>query len=244
MIQHEKNEHVNFINRYLHSRRYEYLKSFLQMKYRKKRIKVLEIGVGHGRLFAELNAILDIDFTGIEFVQEFFITAKEKYADCSNFKLIQGSILDKELQDKLDESYDVIVALETFEHIHTRNIASVFDLFRNKITCTYFITSVPVEVGFTIFVKNFGSFLMHYRRYKEYTIKDTIISMFYQVQKLKPHSGTNDYPGHKGFDWRCYRYLLHQDFEIRKIIHLPLIWLPSFLSTNVMFISAPRKKLY
>lgn len=227
----------------MHSRRYEYLKSFLRQKYGTNKIRVLEIGVGHGRLFAELNSCCNIDYTGIEFLDVCYQAAKEKYESHSNFNIILGSILDSNLQSQLENSYDVVIALETFEHIHARDVSTALGFVRNKIISSYFISSVPVEIGLIILIKNLGSCLMHYSRGNEYSAKDTIYAMLNKSHKIKPHSENNEYPGHKGFDWRFYRYLLHQDFNITKTHHLPIPWLPALLSTNILFVSTPREIL-
>lgn len=243
LTQYEENANANVVNRWLHSRRYEYVKSYLQAKYGKRKIRILEIGVGFGKLYAELNKVLNIDYTGIEFLENLYQATQERYQTESNFTILHGSILDAGLQNQLSSSYDVIIALETFEHIHARDLPAALGFLRQKLTFSYLITSVPVEIGLTIFIKNLGSYLLHYSRFKEYSLADTLHAAMYQVHKLAPHSGDNAYPKHKGFDWRVYRYLLHQDYVITVTRHLPLAWLPAHIATNVLFVATPREKI-
>ncbi len=240
MIQHEINENFNVVNRYLHSRRYVYLKTFLKNEYAGGNLKVLDIGVGYGRVFSELNACMDIDYTGVELLDEFYQAANERWGNYPNFRMHLGSILDEKLQGKLEEFYDVIIGLETFEHIRIQFLPAVFEFIKKKSGCDYFITSVPVEIGLPVLIQNFGSYLVNYFRFYEYTSGETLRAFLKQTWKLKPHSGITEYPGHKGFDWRVYSYLLHQDFEIRKIYHLPLRCLPAYLSTNILFVAVSR----
>jgi SAM-dependent methyltransferase len=244
MLQHEQNEQLNPVNRWLHSRRYELVRNWLQMHYGHKTVRILEIGVGYGRLFDELNPQLQIDYTGIELIEDLYKEAKQRHTGQANCRFILGSVLDSDVQKQLDASYDVIIALETCEHIPARNLPLVFDLLRNKLHCAYFISSVPIEIGPTIFLKNAGSWLLHYGRFREYSARETLNAALSRIDKLPPHSADHAYPRHKGFDWRSYRYLLHQDFVINQTLHLPLGWLPACLSTNVMFIAQPRKKLF
>ncbi|MFO7660688.1 MAG: class I SAM-dependent methyltransferase [Candidatus Cloacimonadaceae bacterium] len=243
MLQHEKNEQANPVNSFLHSRRYSFVREWLGQNYGKKPVRILEIGVGFGRLFAELNDHLNIYYTGIEFLDDFYVEAQQRLGKYENCRLLKGSILDSELQNQLDNSYDVVIALETFEHISAREVAPALDFLRNKIKCSFFLSSVPVELGCTILIKNLGSMLLQYGRYKEYSLKETMNAALLRTHRISPHSADKSYPGHKGFDWRFYRYLLHQDFEILSSMNLPFRWLPAIFSTNVLIIARPRNPL-
>mgnify|MGYP004181272689 CR=1 FL=1 len=68
--------------------------------------------------------------------------------------------------------------------------------------------NVPNEIGPAVLIKNIGSFLMGYLRYKEYSFMETIYASLYKIDKFKPH-----YDGHKGFDWRVLYYNLMFYFE-------------------------------
>jgi len=243
MLQHEKNENANRINRFLHSRRYGFVKNWLRDHYGRKTVRILEIGVGYGRLFEELNDCLKIDYTGVELLEDFYIEANGRLGKFKNCRLLGGSILDSELQSRLEADYDVVIALETFEHIQARDVSAALGYIRNRLRCSYFLSSVPVELGCTILIKNLGSMILHYGRYREYTFKETLNAALCRLHKVSPHGSEREYPGHKGFDWRFYRYLLNQDFTILNQNNLPYQWLPANLSTNIMFVAQPRKLL-
>ncbi|HOD18326.1 MAG TPA: class I SAM-dependent methyltransferase [Candidatus Cloacimonadota bacterium] len=243
MLQHEMNEQLNPINAWLHGRRFKYVRNWLNLHYGHKQIKILEIGVGYGRLVEELTPYLYIDYTGVELIEELYQEAKRRLSNIPNCHLLNGSILDEEIIRQLNNNYDVIIALETCEHIPAQEVPKLLGILRYRLHCKYFISSVPIEIGPIILLKNFGSYLLHYGRYREYTVKDTIYAALGKIEKLSPHSGNSAYPSHKGFDWRFYRYLLHQDFRIKQTLHLPLTWLPMALSTNVMFIAEPRTEI-
>lgn len=97
MLQHEKNEKVNAVNRFLHSRRYEFVKRWLFQKYGRKTIRMLEIGVGYGRLIDELNPYLNIDYTGIELLNELYDEAIQRHTGLGNCRFINGSVLDSKV---------------------------------------------------------------------------------------------------------------------------------------------------
>jgi len=234
---------ANVINRWLHSRRYAMVKEYLRQSFGKRKIRLLEIGAAYGRLYAELNEALELDYTGVELLADLYQPTLEMYQANPNFKLLHGSILDRELHQNLAPDYDVVVALETFEHIRIQQVPEVFDLLRNYLRIGILICSVPVEIGVPILVKNLGSYLLHYSRYQEYSLTETWKAAMKQTHRLSPHCGDDSYPAHKGFDWRVIRYLLHQDFSIKREWHLPLLCLPAGLSTNILFIAAPRSRL-
>ncbi len=241
MLNHELNEKSNCINRFLHGRRYRFVQKWLRRTYGSGRIRILEIGVGYGRLLDELCPDLDIEYTGIELLDGFYQEAERRHPPSAVCRMIRGSVLDGEVQSRLTGSFDVVIALETCEHIRAGELPQVFTLLRSRISCSYFISSVPIEIGLSILIKNLGSMLLSYGRFREYSLGETLNAALLRIHKLPPHSSEAGYLRHKGFDWRAYRYLLHQDFEIEQTRSLPFHWMPVCLSTNVIFVALPRK---
>ena len=91
--------------------------------------------------------------------------------------------------------------------------------------------TVPNEIGPAILIKNLGSFLMGYKRYKEYSIQETLYASIYELDRVARH-GT----GHKGFDWRWLAQTLRQNVTISRKITNPSQFIPKFISPSIGFI--------
>lgn len=193
---------------------------------------MVEIGCAHAKLYLLLNAKFKIHYIGIEPNEVFVNVAKERYQNHSNFKIIQ-STAEKEL-NKIND-VDIVVALETFEHIPEHFVVRIVEEVA-KIQPKLLICSVPVEIGPAIWFKNIGSFITRYIRHKEYTWAETFWAGFGKLDKLPPH-GT----GHKGFDWRWLAQTIRHNMQIKEMKKFPLNFLPAGLSTSVFFIAESRK---
>ncbi|MCK7493445.1 MAG: class I SAM-dependent methyltransferase [Comamonadaceae bacterium] len=79
-----------------------------------KPIKVVEIGCASAKSFSMLNERFEIDYTGIEIDPAFVQTVRARYAHNPNFRVIQESAENALANLK---NADIVVALETFEHI-------------------------------------------------------------------------------------------------------------------------------
>jgi hypothetical protein len=130
---------------------------------------------------------------------------------------------------------DVIVALETLEHIPEHNVVRIVEAIaaaRPK----YFLSSVPIEIGPAIWLKNVGSWLTRYSRYKEYRWRETFWSGLYQLDKLPPHCG-----GHAGFDWRWLAQTIRHNMKIVEHRTLPF-GVPAPFAFSMFFVAAPRRR--
>lgn len=231
----EKNQRFNFLVSWLHSLRYKHiLKLFnsLALRVEGKRIRVVEIGCAHAKLFSVLNERFEIDYTGIEIDPQFAETAKSRYANNSNFKVIIDSA---ENVASYMINADVIVALETFEHIPEQKVVRLVEAIATA-RPTLLVCSVPVEIGPAIWLKNIGSFLVGYMRHTEYLWVETFWAGLYQLDKLPPH-GTR----HKGFDWRWLAQTIRHNMKIIEIRKFPLSFLPAALAFSIFMVAVPRK---
>ncbi|HEY8402758.1 MAG TPA: class I SAM-dependent methyltransferase [Cytophagaceae bacterium] len=233
----EEAQSFNFLTRWLHSYRYKaIIQVFKELESKvgaETPIKVLEIGSAHGKLYELLNSQFNIQYTGIELYKDLYLTSLERYGKNSNIRLINGSALDENVYEGVEQP-DIVVALETLEHILERD---VFRLIEKIVALNpkLFVCSVPVEIGPSIWFKNIGSFLVGYSRHKEYTWKETFWAGLNKLDKLPPH----DY-GHKGFNWQWLAQTLRHYLSIKKTIYFPFNFLPSGLSTSVFFITSYR----
>jgi hypothetical protein len=194
--QYEKNQNFNPLVSWLHSIRYIYiLEIFDQIKNAdpEKEIKVVDIGCAHAKTFGILNVSYKISYVGIELDKTYAEIAYLRYGNNDNFKIINDSVENHHVEL---ENVDVIISLETLEHIPEKTVVRLVEKIAAS-TPNYFICSVPNEVGPIVWIKNIGSLLMGYFRHNEYSWKETFYAGIYNLDKVETH-GT----GHKGFDWR------------------------------------------
>ncbi|WP_428819429.1 class I SAM-dependent methyltransferase [Microbulbifer sp. MCCC 1A16149] len=231
----EKNQRFNPLVSWLHSFRHAHaLQSIetLAVPHPDRPLKVVEIGCAHGQLFPAVNQRYNIDYVGIEPWHKFVKRANAHYGEHPNFKVIQGYA-----EDHFDvlANADVIVALETLEHIPEHTVVRIVEAVAAA-KPKLFICSVPVEVGPAIWLKNIGSFFCGYMRHKEYTWKETFWAGLGQLDKLPPH-GTD----HKGFDWRWLAQTIRHNLKILKLRRFPFGLAPAQFSSSVFFICEPYK---
>jgi Methyltransferase domain len=230
----EKRQRFNPIVAWLHSFRYKHVLDVMEEFSSANgggEIRLLEIGCAHAKLFGMLDERFNIDYVAIEPNRQAFDTATSRYKEHANFSVSHGFA-----QDHLDKfaGVDVVIALETFEHIPEHIVVRLTEEI-GKGRPKLFICSVPVEVGPAIWFKNVGSLLFGYMRHKEYSWGETFWAGLGKLDKLPPHGTT-----HKGFDWRWLAQTIRHNMRIREIRTFPLALLPGWLSTSVFFVAEPR----
>jgi SAM-dependent methyltransferase len=234
----ENNQGFNALVSWLHSYRYKNaLRVFreLSASISERPITIVDIGCGDAKLYSLLNEKFQIDYIGIEPNAVFIDVAKKRYQNQSNFKIIHDAAENQ--LDKIDDA-DIVVALETLEHILEHIVVRIVEQIAKK-QPKLFVCSVPVEVGPAIWFKNLGSLASGYMRHTEYTWKETFWAGLGKLDKLPPH-GT----GHKGFDWRWLAQTIRHNMKIKEIRKFPFNFLPAGLSTSVFFIAEPTLQTY
>lgn len=231
----EKNQRFNFLVSWLHSFRYKNILSVFKavaLRNEGKRIKVVDIGCAHAKLFQLLNARFEIDYTGIEVADGFVEAARSRYGHNPNFRIIHESVLSalSHLQN-----VDVCIALETLEHIPEHDVVRIVEAVASA-QPNIFVCSVPVEIGPAIWLKNVGSLLTGYMRHKEYQWAETFWAGLYQLDKLPPHG-----IGHKGFDWRWLAQTIRHNMSVIEIRKFPFGFLPTAVAFSVFMVAKPRK---
>lgn len=233
----ELRQQFNPIVSWLHSFRY---KNILQVfddvsdRIGERKIKILEIGCAHGKLYDTLDKRFEIDYCGVDVTEEYLNAARERYGTNDNFRAIHGSATSEEIL-LANGSPDVIVALETLEHIPEHDVVRIIENIA-RLEPAFFVCSVPIEIGPAIWLKNLGSFLSGYMRHEEYSWAETFWAGFYQLDRLPPH-GT----AHKGFDWRWLAQTIRHNMSIKETRFFPFRILTAMMSTSVFFIAEPRK---
>jgi hypothetical protein len=232
--EYEKNQRFNPLVSWLHSFRYKNILALvtaLAQKSEGKRLRVVEIGCATAKLFSILNERFEIDYTGIDIDTDFVEIARSRYAHNPNFRLVHGSA-ENSLADL--KNADIVVALETFEHIPEHHVVRIVEAVAAS-RPGLFVCSVPVEIGPAVWLKNVGSLVSGYMRHKEYRWVETFWAGLYQLDRLPPH-GT----GHKGFDWRWLAQTVRHNMKIIRIHHLPFGFLPAAFVFSVFVVAEPR----
>src|ERR1700733_1679313 len=211
----ERNQQFNIVARWLHTLRYRELLSYLRGL--PQPFRLLDIGCGPGKLYQVLDSTFDLEYVGVELDPEFIEVLKLRYSGRKNCRIIGESIT--KVFDTLG-NFDVICALETFEHMPRAEVTALLDKIAARHVKLFF-ASVPVEIGISIWLKNVGSAICGYGRHEEYSWRETFWAGLYRLDKLPPH--TTD---HKGFDWRWLRDQMTKRFKVR-VRKVPLPGLPA-----------------
>lgn len=83
---------------------------------KKKKLRVLEIGCGSGRLYGHLSKSIptkDFSYTGIDISKNLIAKAKEQYPDAT-WKVAN---MTEFLHDTKQENYDIIIGIASFHHL-------------------------------------------------------------------------------------------------------------------------------
>ncbi len=230
----EKLQNFNAITRLLHANRYRILKRIAGglAPADGETLRVLDIGCGPATAFPALTALRDdVDYTGIDIRQDFCDLATSRYGDAPNFRVHCTSIADR--LDLLDRC-DLILALESFEHIPEPTVVRVVEAIGASDFQALYVT-VPNEIGPAIALKNIASLLMGYVRHREYTWAETFHAARYDLDRVGPHG-----VGHKGFDWRWLAQTLRQNVKIVRRFTSPVQIVPTAVSPSVGFLCEKR----
>jgi len=225
----ERTESFNFITKILHSSRYRNLRNLIRkISEPRKVLKVVDIGCGPAKAY-EILSQLNIEFRyfGIELREDLAKIAEHRYGSNGNFQIVCDSV--ENVYEAFSDT-DLIIGLESFEHIPESIVVRVIEAI-SKSNFKYLYVTVPNEIGPAILIKNVGSLLMGYRRYKEYSWYETFAAAVYNLDSVERHG-----IGHKGFDWRWLAQTLRQNCRILKITTSPLPLIPKFISPSIGFV--------
>lgn len=227
MLRYEQNQDRNFITRYLHSFRYKNL--IAEVRALPEPIKVLDIGCGPGKAFEILSNQYNIDYLGIDISEEFIAEARSRYPS-AKFKRANAA------DYKPDESFDLVIALETLEHIPENAVVRILENVAQNIRPKLFLASVPIEVGPSVAIKYLGSAAMGYNRTSG-SLFQVMRAATYQLDAIPRHE-----TGHLGFDWRWLAQTIRHNLDLDRCVSMPWSWLPKWLAPSIIFIAkAPMK---
>lgn len=230
----EGNQSFNAVTAWLHSLRYKNILDVFSRFVPKGTdpIKVVEIGCAEAKLFSILDRRFPIEYLGIDADSRSVSVARDRYDKRRNFDVVHESAV-QALDCVLCP--DVIVALETLEHIPEREVVRIVEKI-GQVKPALFICSFPVEIGPAIWAKNIGSWLSGYMRHREYTWPETFWAGLYRMDRLPAHA-----TGHKGFDWRWLVQTIRHNMQIQETRRFPFRFLPAAFSSSVFLVAAPSE---
>lgn len=190
-------------------------------------VLVLDIGCGPGTAAQALEG-LDVDYLGLDTHAPFLDLARQRN---------QRPEVRFEAQDVTDPpfaftGYDIICALETLEPIGESRVVRLVERIAHA-RHTHLLVSVPVEIGPSVTIKNFGARLFGYDR-RSGTARQTLLAATYRLNSLPPHGLY-----HLGFNWIWLEQTLRHNFRIEETCSLPFRWLPTWLAPTVMMRCRP-----
>lgn len=224
----EQKQSKNFVTRYLHSRRYSRLVSFAAANFGKD-IRVLDIGCGPGGAYNALRMNHNVDYYGVDIREDFIDVARKRYPDA------RFEVQDVTHPDFDFSGYDLIIALETFEHVPESKLVRVIENIA-KACPQYLLCSVPIEIGPSVAIKNFGARLMGYNRSSGNFVQ-TINAAMYRLNSVPKHE-----TAHLGFNWYWLEQTLRHSFRIKSSAAMPSRFIPKTLAPSVMFTCEPYVK--
>lgn len=194
-----------------HMRRFKWLKNTLAALCRRRQsISILELGCFDGKTLewvpvhvdryvgidAEWNSgIIDGKPCGLD-------AARITFRDNSNYTFLQSKTPDG--ITTLNDTFDVGICMETFEHIDPAQLENYVAAYATKIHDVLVVT-VPNEKGLPLLGKMMGSWLLRKERASSYSMKELVSGVFGRMDRI-PRTQ------HKGFDYRHLVRLLKNYF--------------------------------
>jgi SAM-dependent methyltransferase len=225
-------QNFNWILSYHHSSRHRFVINFVKEKIKHETsLNILDLGCGP----AQLNVLLQKELKGTDF-KYIGVDASSKFFDIASKTCLDGnsSVVKQEITQYLknsDEEFDLICLLEVVEHMtdsefHTLISELKVTKFKN------FIVTVPNETGLVLVLKNLASWLMGYKRFKEYSLIENVYILIGKWEKISPVVRH-----HKGYKWSVTLHYLTLAFPQRvKLFTVPFPYLPRFFSPTIGFL--------
>ena len=227
-------QNKDFISQTLHRTRFFHLERIVKSAFNelKRPLKIVDIGCGLCKAYKVISDLeIDFDYKGVELREDFYKLSIERYSSKDNFSIVQDNI---ENHFHLFENADLIIGLESFEHIHENLVVRIIEKISNT-SFKYLYITVPNELGLAILIKNIGSYIMRYPRAKDYSLKETFYAATYELDKIE-----RVYNDHKGFDWRWLAQTLRINLKIIEKIKSPYKFVPIFMSPSIGFLCIKR----
>jgi len=214
----------NRLIRLSHRLRYRRAISHLNIK---SGMSILDYGCGDGYLLVEINKkSSDCLLSGYEPDEKMFVELSRKIMETGISVVTNLEALDI-------KEFDIIVCLEVLEHLGKKYREDIYSNIKNLLKKSgYILISVPVEIGFSAFLKNLHRFIFrggYYRRFKY--IFNPLFSRKIIREENEPYITS-----HIGFDYRDIEKELKGNFKLIKKEFSPFHFSGGFLNSQVLYI--------
>ena len=215
----------SFLRRYFHLSRFYWLqKTIIRNKIKYKNI--LELGCGDGKTldFIPKNVF---NYCGLDANWNNSLdSAKKKYEGMKNIKFDEVKNI-KDITLDSDEFFDLIISMETLEHIHPKHVCNYLQKLSQH-SKGYFLITVPNEKGIFFLLKRLAKFKSDSYQYTFTELINIVLGKTNKVNRSQ----------HKGFDYDHMIYDIKKFFRIEKVEGAPFgKFLPLFLCFNICIIA-------
>ena len=222
---------------YLHNARFHWLNRQLKKSYeRQQTISVLDFGC-HDAIGLQLLASPPGLYVGVDYAHEAIALARARYGDLPNarFECCQTPAQFSAMSFPV---FDVVMALETLEHLHPDELEPYLELLSNR-CCGHAYFTVPNEQGLSFAAKYVFQKLFHpAEQIEPYTLKEYFSASCGQMNRVPRIVG-----GHKGFSWRHCVKSIEKFFSIIATHRLPINLPPGSPAFGIAIQAKPKTRL-
>jgi SAM-dependent methyltransferase len=149
--------------------------------------------------------------------------------------------------------WDVVTCMEVLEHCVEEERRHVLEDLAHFVSPSGIVViSVPIEVGPSLLGKQFFRALAGVRRLgdyehrERYTVSELLRAAFGRSVDRPSYaglgaSGTYQYHGHKGFDFRTLQREISEHLHIARRLFTPVPWFGPVLNSQVWFVCEPQR---
>jgi len=227
-------ESPHLLIRYAHRRRF---RKVIDVVNRFRPASVLDYGAGDGFLFkqmAEAGGHFPARVVAYDPL-EYMVEALK--ANTARLPSAVEPVID--FAELPDERFDMIVCLEVLEHMPLLERYKFYELCRTRLSpegvC---LIDVPVEVGPSLLVKNFGRVVLKGRE-REYGWKELMSiaagRCVFDQARFDPTDESTWITMHKGFDYRLFEKEVERIFDVVERFATPLRALPPWSGNQEVY---------
>ena len=220
----------NFIRTFFHLSRFNWIKYAIK-KYKIKYESLIEIGCFDGKIF-EFLPVNPINYKGYDANWEGGLDKASKLFLDDDSKEFIFAESPKDIILNKNETFNLGISIETFEHIPPELVCPYLDLLSKHIN-GYFLLTVPNEVGLFFLIKRLIK--PRSEEMEKYSLRDILNITFGKTNYVERDN-------HKGFNYEHLIYDIKKYFNIIEISNYPtLSFIPKFLSFGVGVVALPKK---
>lgn len=132
-----------------------------------------------------------------------------------------------------EASFNVILSLETLEHVPPPDVSGWLRLFKNGLKRDgLLLVTIPNEKGPLFAIKHLAK-LAVYGKSERYTLREFMCATLGRSDQIKRHE-------HKGFDWELLQREISEYFNVIECQGVQFPSLPSWMSPQIGLVARPR----